>query len=70
MKCEFEYHWYFNNNPSNVFKKIDEINLTPNYTVDSLREELETIIEQERKINTKSTISYYDIRFMEPEQDG
>ena len=62
--CEFEYHWYFNHNPDNVFKVVDVITLTPNYTKESLIKELETVIEQERKLNTKSTISHYEIRFV------
>jgi hypothetical protein len=66
MKCELEYHWYFNSSPNKVYKKIDPITITPNYTVETLREELERVIEQERRLNTKSTISHYEIRFTEP----
>lgn len=70
MKCEFEVHWFFNDKPNELKKDITTLDLYPHYTKESLTEELEQVIETERRFNKKTTISHYEIKFMEPEQDG
>lgn len=64
MVCIFEVHWFFNDKPDELKKDISTIKLHPHYTKESLTEELETVIETERRVNTKSTISHYEIKFV------
>ena len=62
--CIFEVHWHFNDKPDDLKKDISTIKLTPNYTVESMTEELEMVVATERRINKKSTITDYYIKFV------
>ena len=64
MKCVFTVEWHFNNNPDELKTDISTIKLEPHYTVESLTEELHQVIEIERRVNKKSTITDYSMEFI------
>ena len=65
MKCVFKVEWHFNDKPDEMMTDVGTIKLYPYCTVESLREELDKVIETERRVNKKSTITGYSVTFVD-----